>query len=444
MPSLGPRRWLAVALVPVLVTAPLAGAPAVRAASVEPTVALMVVPAPDLSPRLALALREALAARIEAAGLRPSAGAPRRDLERTTVEALREGLVAGRAAYQALDAGAAQARLDAVTAAVEADPRLAAAQPDLVEAPILLGVVALGLGDAEGADRAFQRALRLAPDLTLPPGRFSPSVEHALALARVRLTALRPARLRLYAVPTGVDLFVDGVHRGRMPLALEPLAPGPHVLVAQTPAGTSVASAIDATEFAPDVLEVVVPVGAVGPSLVALARSLSAADARPEIAPGAAGALADALGAPRLALVWLEGTPTGLAAAAALLDLSAGDALATLDLDESPDVAQAAERLGGWLAAAARGEAPARKPRLLPDWRTPDAAGTQRPTAELTAPAPVPAATEPQEAARSWYRQWYWWALIGVGMAAGAAALASSGGGGGAQTGSVSVGQPAQ
>ncbi|HEX7127664.1 MAG TPA: hypothetical protein VF406_18050 [Thermodesulfobacteriota bacterium] len=437
MPSLVVRRWLAGALVPLLVGMP-AAAPA---AAPTPPVALLVVPAPDLSPRVARDLRERIVAGAD--GLAIVAGPRRPEVSRAAVEALREGLDAGRAAYEALDADTARARFEAVTAALEADPRLAAAAPDLLDAPVLLGVVALGLGDAALAERAFERALHLAPGLALPPGRYAPAVEHALATARVRLTAVRPTRLHLSAVPIGADLFVDGVHRGRTPLAMEPLAPGPHAVVAQSPLGTPTALTIDANEFGPDVVEVVVPAGAVGPSLVALARSLSAADARPDIAPGAAAALADALGADRLALVWVEGTPAGLAAAAALVDLATGDTEALLALVESPDAVAAGRRVGAWLAAAARGEAPRPRPRLVAAWRSstlpplavaPTAVGAR---AGLDAPTSGSGA-----AARDrWYHKWYWWALIGVGVVAGAAAVAAAdGGGGGERTGSVTVG----
>ena len=437
MPSLVLRRRLAGALVPLLVTLP---APVPAAAPTSP-VALLVVPAPDLSPRLARDLRERIVAGSD--GLAIVAGPDRPAVSRATVEALREGLDAGRAAYEALDAGAARERFEAVTAALEADPRLAGAAPDLLDAPVLLGVVALGLGDGALADRAFERALRLAPGLALPPGRYAPAVEHALATARVRLTAVRPTHLHLSAVPSGADVFVDGVHRGRTPLALEPLTPGPHTVVAQSPLGTPTALTIDANAFGPDVVEVVVPAGAVGPSLVALARSLSAADARPDIAPGAAAALADALGAGRLALVWVEGTPAGLAAAGAFVDLATGDTLALLPLVESPDAAAAGRRVGAWLAAAARGEAPRPRPRLVTDWDAitlPPLAAAEAANAVRTGPD-AEAARSGAAARDRWYHKWYWWALIGVGVAAGAAAVASAGGGGGGErTGSVTIG----
>jgi hypothetical protein len=436
MPSIVLRRWLAGALVPLLVTAP-AAAPA--AAPVSP-VALLVVPAPDLSPRAAEQVREQVVA--SAGGLELVAGRARGEVTRTAVERLREGLAAGRAAYEALDAGTARARLEAVTTALEADPRLAAAAPDLLDAPVLLGVVALGLGDAAFVDRAFERALRLAPGLALPPGRYAPAVEHALATARVRLSTLRPARLRLSAVPAGVDVFVDGVHRGRTPLAVEPPSPGAHVVVVQTPLGTSTALTIDATEFGPDVLEVVVPAGAVGPSLVALARSLSAADARPDIAPGAAAALAEALGASRLALLWVEGTPSGLATAAAFVDLATGDTEAVLDLAGAPDAAAAARRVAAWLEAAERGDAPRPRPRLIADWRAPALPSLASPATGAGLPAALSTPADPSGATEDrWYEKWYWWALIGVGVAVGAAAIAAGdGGGGGGGTGSVTVG----
>lgn len=436
MPSPATRRRVAGALLLLVVGAPMS----LPAATPTSPVVLLVVPAPDLSPRAAREVRDRVVAGAD--GLALVAGPPRAEVSRGAVETLREGLDAGRAAYEALDAGTARGRLEAVTAALEADPRLAAAAPDLLDAPLLLGVVALGLGDAALADRAFERALRLAPRLALPPGRYAPTVEHALATARVRLTTLRPARLSLSAVPAGVDVFVDGVHRGRTPLAIEPLSSGAHAVVAQAPLGTPTAITVDATEFGPDVLEIVVPAGAVAPSLVALARSLSAADARPEIAPGAAAALADALGASRLALVWVEGTPGGLAAAAALVDLASGHAEALLHLDEASDAAAAGRRVGAWLEAAARGDAPGLRPRLLADWRTPALPPLAVPSADTALPG---AASPPSRSGAAeedrWYRKWYWWALIGVGVAAGAAAVAAgSGGGGGERTGSVTVG----
>lgn len=438
MPSPALRRWLAAVLVPILVPAPLAGAGASLAAAPDPTMALLVVPAPDLSPRVGQSVREAIARRGLGAGLRLLPGAERPPVSRADVEALRAGLAAGRAAYEALDPDLARTRLELVTAALEGDPRLAVVAPDLLDAPVLLAVVALGLGDTESGEAALARALRLAPHLALPPARFAPNVEHALATTRVRLTALRPSRLRLGATPPGIDLFVDGVHRGRTPLAFEPLAPGSHLLVGQAPTGTPVTLTVEANEFGPDVVEVAVPAGAAAPSLVAIARSLSAADARIDLPPGPAGAMAEVLGAGRLVLVWVEGTPSGLAAAAVLLDLTAGETIALLDLDESPDPARAGERIGDWVAAAARGEAPRPRPRLLPDWRM---AATPGAPAEVLAPSvePTASASDPDAADRPWYRRWYWWALIGVAVVGGAAAIAGSGGGGDGGTGSVTV-----
>jgi hypothetical protein len=410
--------------------------------------ALLVVPAPDVPARVATAVREAAARRLADAAVAVTAGATPPAPAGRSIDAARRTFAAGLAALDALEPEAARARFEAVTRALEADGRLAAAAPELLEAPLHLGVIALGLGEREAADVAFTRAVRLAPDRGLPPGRFSPAAEQAHALARVRLGILRPALVQVEARPDPAELFVDGVHRGRTPLALPPLAPGGHVLFAQAPARGAVALRVDATEFGPDVVEIAVPAGSYGPSLVGLARALASGERAAAVAPAGARALGDALGARRLAVVWLEGSAAGLVAGCGILDLDQGLWEDEGRIGPFADEDRLGQRLAGWIAesrpepVAALGSAT-----LVPDWR--DAAGTARrpePAGPLVAD-PVglpPLGDEPARGEeRPWYRRWYWWALIGAAVAGGVAvglAAAGGDGGGGADTGSVVVG----
>ncbi len=468
MPTLTLRPIVAAALVPILVASLLLGPrprllaadraarPAVDRGFAEAArLALLVVPAPDITPAAAAALRARLAGRLEATGQAVVAGREPAPRDAVTVDALRQALAAGLAAYEALDPTTARERFEAVTAALEADGRLADSAPDLLDAPLYLGLVALGLDDRTDAVAAFERAIRLDPTRPLPAGRFSPAAEEAYALARIRLSAIRPSLLRIAATPEGVDLFLDGVYRGRTPLGVEPLAPGRHLILAQAPGvGISTRSAV-ATPLGPDLLELTVAAEAAAPSLVGLAGGLDAAEPPVPLAPAAARTLAGALGAGRLLLVRVDGAMEGFRAAAGLLDLGGGGWLWRGEAGAAEEAAALGDRVFEWLQAAARAPAPPAGTgtgSLVPDWR--NGAGGGRVAGRGSEPGGYPAdpavivpeatAATPDERepddVRPWYRRWYVWLLIGAGIAAGVAAAAGGGGGsGGSGTGSVSV-----
>lgn len=469
MPTLALRRSVAVALVPLFVASLLLGPrpralaaggllprPASTPGPTDAAIALLVVPAPDVAPGTAAALRDEVARRLAGRGTPVAAGREPAPPDPAMLDTLRGALAAGLAAYESLDPTTARERLEAVTAALEADGRLVEAAPDLLDAAVYLGLAALGLGDRHAADLAFQRAIRLDPARPLRPGRFSPAVEEAHALARIRLAAVRPSLLRVAAVPEEVDLYVDGVYRGSTPLAVEPLAPGQHLLFAQAPGVGAVTRQVRATEFGPDILELAVPAGAAATSLVTVAGSLVSAEPQAPLAPAAARALAAVLGATRLFLVWLEGAMEGFHAAAGVVDLDTGAWLARGPIGEAGEAAALGGLVADWLDAPPRVDRAALAgPSLSSDWRQPasrTAAGAgdevQGPVGvdpALTLPAP---ASTPGERDRPgsvpWYRRWYVWVLLGAGVAAGVAAATAGGGGGGGGGGVGSVSVPAQ
>lgn len=460
MPTLALRPAVAATLVPIVTASLLVGpVPRPWLLAAEPAawphpgrvagrLALLVVPSPDITPAAAAALRARLAARLEAEGRSIVAGRDPAPPERATLEAVRTALAAGLAAYEALDAATARDRLEAVTAALEADDRLRDAAPELLDAPLYLGLVALGLGDRPGALRALERAIRLDPARPLPPGRFSPAAEEAYALARIRLSAVRPSLLRIAATPEAVDLFVDGVYRGRTPLAVDPLVPGRHRLLAQAPGVGISTRDLVATALGPDLLELAVPADGGAPSLVALAGMLDAAEPLSAPAPAAGRRLADALGAAHLLLVRVDGAMEGFRAAAGLLDLEGSGWLARGLAGSAAEAAALGDRVADWLEAAARRPVVSVEgASLIPDWRDAAAGRGKVPgdtgdpggvPADAASGAPAAADREPAEG-RPWYRQWYIWLLIGAGIAVGVAAAAGGGGGGGNGTGSVSV-----
>ncbi len=470
MLTLAWRRPVAVALVPLLVTSLVlgpgpktlaAGGPqpsATRERGPDATaLAVLVVPAPDVTSTAAATLRHQLASRLAAGGTPVAAGHEPPPPDPAMLDALRGALAAGLAAYESLDPTTARDRFEAVAAALEADGRLVDAAPDLLDAPVYLALVGLGLGDQRGADLAFQRAIRLAPARPLRPGRFSPAAEEAYALARIRLATLRPSVLRLAAAPEGVDLYVDGVYRGRTPLAIEPLAPGPHLLFAQAPGLGAVTRQLQTTDLGPDILTLTVPAGPAATSLVTLAAGLETAETPAPFPPAEARGLAGTLGATRLLLVWLEGTRQGFRAAAGLVDLDTGAWLARDALGEAAEAAVLGTRVADWFDTVPRADrAVAAGPPLLSDWRAPSAVapdstggtgqGAAAPVGLAPAPAVLglPSATGARDRGpgRPWYRRWYVWLLVGAGLAAGAAAAAvvgSGGGGGSSGAGSVSV-----
>ncbi len=468
MRTLAWRRPVAVALIPLLVTSLLLGPrPETLAAGASPprptpqpgpngtAVAVLVVPAADIAPVAAATLRGELARRLAASGTPAVAGLEPPPPDPAMLDALRGTVAAGLAAYTSLDPATARDRLEAVAAALDADGRLVETAPELLDAPMYLGLVALGLGDRHGADLAFQRVIRLAPARPLAPGRFSPAAEEAYALARIRLAALRPSLFRLAAAPESVDLYVDGVYRGRTPLAIEPLAPGRHLFFAQAP-GLGVATRqFRATDFGPDVLELTVPAGPAATSLVALAATFETAETPAAFPPTVARGLAGALGATRLLLVWLEGARPGFRAVAGLVDLDSGTWLAHGVVGEAGEAVALGDRVADWLDAAPRADwGVPTGPSRLPDWREPGAVapdGTSAAGDAAAGPAglsPAPALSgvasavneRDRRTSRPWYRRWYVWVLVGAALAAGiAAATAGGGGGGGSTTGSVSV-----
>jgi hypothetical protein len=391
----------------------------------------------------AIAVRDAASAALGGAPAwgRRLASPPPADLE-----SLRASLAAGVSALGSLDAATARAAFEAVTAALEADAELASAAPDLLDAPLYLGVVALGLGQGAAADAAFQRAVRLAPDRAPRPGRFAPAVEKAYALARVRLEAVRPAVVRVRSEPADGDLFVDGIYRGRAPVGLEP-ADKARTLLLQAPGIGIVTQRVEGGRYGPDLVAVTIPAGVPAPALVGLAETLATAEPPLPLSPPLARALAEELGADRLALVWLEADGDGLVATAGLLDLDTGAWVAVGPAGRGPDPHAVGRALGAWLVSPPATRA-ARAVPELPDWRTAAApASSPQPATginpvTLPHPAGLDTAADPKAPERPWYRRWYWWAVAGAVAAGVAVGAASSGGGGGGgqKTGGVVVG----
>lgn len=170
--------------------------------------------------RLAVRRAEGLAL-VDVAGLL-GAG----DGRAADIDGARGALAEGLAAFEELDVERATPALVDAAAVLSLFPE---ARGTAVEALTALARVAGAQRDAEAAADALALLLRLRPDFELEPGA-PPSMSQALAAARAQRSA-PPGRLRVGTHPVSAAVFVDGRFMGASPTLIAGLAAGPHLVV---------------------------------------------------------------------------------------------------------------------------------------------------------------------------------------------------------------------
>jgi hypothetical protein len=388
---------------------------------------------------------------------------------------LRGEMAALAAARQAAEAGLAEARADFLatryaaalarvrraeeqTAAWAGDPRTARA---LAQAEL----VAAQCGDRE----AWARAAAHAPRLELDPAAFSPDVRSAFQAARAARARAPQGTLLVGTEPTGASVFVDGELVGRTPLST-PVAAGPHMLLvmgdgrlpvssaATIPAGSSATVALELSPLTGEeelgALRLLVETGAEpgAQALAGAARRLDA-DAVVVVRPSGAQAVHAVVAGPVIGWAAFEqrGDGGGRLAALrrALADVGrhvrgecsfehlppergrAGSAL-TLGTRSGQCVAhvRGAWRAGGRIWSPLRSDQPlllpsSPRPFVLEYWLLAESARGSLVGEAGSERAPLRVPIEPDRPARtkSWYRNWWVWAIVGAGIAAGATTL---------------------
>ncbi len=246
-------------------------------------------------------------------------------------------LTRARDAYHALRPEEARGTLEAWLERAEHSGAEGLSRDVWLEGLVWLALARLALHDEPAADAALDRALAVAPDLSLDEIDFPPPLRERLEVRRGQQPR-RLVPLRVESSAPDAVVYVDAASIGRAP-AQASLAPGLHLVRLEAPGRAPTATLVALDEdaerlrltprFDPEraLAAGLAPGSEIGPELERAARELSA----------------------YLALLDAERRPEGWRLA--LLDLATGQRATVRD---EPDAARAAERLVGALELADR------------------------------------------------------------------------------------------
>jgi len=100
----------------------------------------------------------------------------------------------------------------------------------LYRARILEGVSWFQSKQAGKARLAFAKLIALRPDFQPSPKDLTPEAREIYLAALGKLTSEGVASLEVRSDPTSAEVVLDGIARGRTPITISPLLPGPHAL----------------------------------------------------------------------------------------------------------------------------------------------------------------------------------------------------------------------
>lgn len=105
-------------------------------------------------------------------------------------------------------------------------------------AEVLYGLTLRALSRSDQSVEAFRRVLRLAPKHWLDPDFYSPSTRARFRKVRKDMAKLKRVHLEVTSVPSGADVFLDGLSVGKTPYRSE-VFPGSYEVVVQKDQATS-------------------------------------------------------------------------------------------------------------------------------------------------------------------------------------------------------------
>lgn len=105
-------------------------------------------------------------------------------------------------------------------------------------AEVLYGLTLRALSRSDQSVEAFRRVLRLAPKHRLDPDFYSPSTRARFGKVLEDMAKLRRVHLEVTSIPSGADVFLDGLNVGKTPYRSE-VFPGSYEVVLQKDQATS-------------------------------------------------------------------------------------------------------------------------------------------------------------------------------------------------------------
>jgi hypothetical protein len=100
----------------------------------------------------------------------------------------------------------------------------------LIEVYIQSAIASFLAGDNEGAAKSLRRALVLEPDLDYDPQVFPPQLEELVIQERLMFDELGRGALEVTATGGDPVVFINGIERGKAPVTVDDLPPGPTVV----------------------------------------------------------------------------------------------------------------------------------------------------------------------------------------------------------------------
>jgi hypothetical protein len=277
-----------------------------------------------------------------------------------------------------------------------------ATRPFLAEIFLRRGILRLWEGKSSDAEALFSRVRALRPDFTPDPALFPPQVLSAWKAAGRR--TVPEAELLVESLPSGAEIFVDGVRRGVTPARVRTGKIAPIRIRVSHPGYRDAETTGQWLPGDTEIVRFTLPgdrVARLGELLAGAARGKG----------GGAGPLVEELsaaaGTSRVAILMLEKEPAGDGLRARLyVGRTENRDPALLGETSLPAGEEGAEITGKWVAAALAADGWPRSERPARPW---------------------------------YYSPWFWGILLAVGAAAALGAGGGGGGSGGSSGGTVAV-----
>lgn len=175
------------------------------------------------------------------------------------VSAWRDALVAlegARHAYRELELERALTQTFEALSLVDRYPADPLDVLSIAEAVFLLGATHSLLGHAEEADEAFAKVHVQFPWFVPDPSRFNPDILSRYRRVAPAAHARSCCELQITGGVAGTEIFVDFVSRGFVPVRLQEMSAGSHIVAARTPGGEPWRTAVSLSAATPVTVEV--------------------------------------------------------------------------------------------------------------------------------------------------------------------------------------------